>query len=34
MAAVYSDFLFRAIGRDIGKEHLQTQWGRSGLNDN
>jgi hypothetical protein len=27
MAAVYSDFLFRAIGRDIGKEHLQTQWG-------
>jgi hypothetical protein len=25
MAAVYSDFLFRDIGRDIGKEQLQAQ---------
>jgi hypothetical protein len=27
MVAVYRDFLFRDIDRDIGKEHLQAQWG-------
>jgi hypothetical protein len=26
IAAVYSDFLFRDIGRDIGNEQLQAHW--------